>query len=86
MNALVRAVRYIVAHEIPGAVVECGVRRDGSMMAVARTLVALGQMDPWVGARQATDEYLARTRRRILLNGIDLNDIDTTGSIWVSCG
>lgn len=40
--ALVRAVEYIAAARIPGAVVECGVWKGGSMMAVARTLMKVG--------------------------------------------
>lgn len=40
--ALCRAVEYVVAHDIPGDIVECGVWKGGSMMAVARTLMQLG--------------------------------------------
>ena len=40
--ALVRAVEYISARSVPGAIVECGVWRGGSMMAVALTLLRLG--------------------------------------------
>lgn len=43
--ALVRAVEYVVAARVPGAFVECGVWRGGSMMAVALTLLRLGQTD-----------------------------------------
>lgn len=39
--ALCHAVRHVVAHDVPGAFVECGVWRGGSMMAVARTLLEL---------------------------------------------
>lgn len=42
MLALINAVRYVVKYDIPGAIVECGVWRGGSMMIVARTLLALG--------------------------------------------
>ena len=40
--ALCKSVEYIVAHDIPGDIVECGVWKGGSMMAVARTLMAKG--------------------------------------------
>jgi O-methyltransferase len=38
--ALILATRHVVDHRIPGAIVECGVWRGGSMQAVARTLLA----------------------------------------------
>jgi hypothetical protein len=37
--ALMRAVEYVLQHQIPGDFVECGVWRGGSMMAVARVLL-----------------------------------------------
>lgn len=40
--ALYLATRYVTEHAVPGAVVECGVWRGGSMHVVARTLLALG--------------------------------------------
>jgi hypothetical protein len=43
--ALVRAVEYVVARGVPGAIVECGVWRGGSMMAAALTLLRLGITD-----------------------------------------
>jgi O-methyltransferase len=43
--ALVRAVEYVVARGVPGAIVECGVWRGGSMMAAALTLLHLGITD-----------------------------------------
>jgi hypothetical protein len=41
--SLIQAVRHVCAAKIPGDVVECGVWRGGSMMAVARTLVECGE-------------------------------------------
>jgi O-methyltransferase len=43
--ALRRAVEYIATGPVEGAVVECGVWRGGSMMAVALTLLRLGVAD-----------------------------------------
>ena len=42
---LTRAVRYIEQAGIPGDIVECGVWKGGSMMAVARTLLNLGSTE-----------------------------------------
>ncbi len=43
ISSLEDAVRYIVNSGIPGAIVECGVWRGGSMMAAALTLRNLGE-------------------------------------------
>jgi hypothetical protein len=44
VGALVNATRYVVANRIEGDVVECGVWRGGSAMAVALTLSELGDL------------------------------------------
>jgi O-methyltransferase len=43
--ALANAVRWITDEKLPGACVECGVWRGGSMMVVARTLLDMGVSD-----------------------------------------
>jgi O-methyltransferase len=42
LYALISAVKYIAENKLPGDMVECGVWRGGSMMAIAETLLALG--------------------------------------------
>jgi len=45
LATVIEAVKYIVTHRIPGDIAECGVWRGGSMVAIARTLLALGETD-----------------------------------------
>lgn len=45
LRALIGATEYVVQRGVPGAFVECGVWRGGSMMAVAETLLRLGSTD-----------------------------------------
>jgi hypothetical protein len=45
LHALIQAVKYIANCSIPGAIVECGVWRGGSMMAVAKTLIGVESID-----------------------------------------
>jgi O-methyltransferase len=43
--ALINAVRYITSNKIAGDIVECGVWKGGSMMAVAYTLIEVGDLN-----------------------------------------
>ena len=45
MYALYKATEYVAKAGIPGDIVECGVWRGGSVMVVARALLACGQSD-----------------------------------------
>lgn len=63
LHALITATKYIHDYKIPGAIVECGVWRGGSMHAVARTLDAqddhsreLFLFDTFAGMTEPTDK------------------------------
>jgi O-methyltransferase len=45
VSALRQAVTYVIKANIPGAIVECGVWRGGSMLVIAHTLLELGATD-----------------------------------------
>jgi hypothetical protein len=69
--ALARAVEYVATRPIPGALVECGVWRGGSMMAAALTLLRLGVtdrdlylFDTFTGMTEPGDEDIKRSGER----------------------
>jgi O-methyltransferase len=69
--ALASAVRHICANEVPGAIVECGVWKGGSMLAVARTLLELERndvhlylFDTFEGMSEPTDKDVMWTGQR----------------------
>lgn len=45
MYSLYKAVQYVIARNIPGAFVECGVWKGGASMLMAKTLLSLGVRD-----------------------------------------
>src|SRR5690606_5762807 len=61
--ALIAAARHVAEVQVPGAIVECGVWRGGSIHAVARVLAARGVtdrpmylFDPFAGMTEATEK------------------------------
>jgi hypothetical protein len=69
--ALARATEYVAKRDVPGALVECGVWRGGSMMAVALTLLRLGitdrelyLFDTFSGMTPPTDEDVRKSGER----------------------
>ena len=62
---LASAVRHVVDRRIPGAIVECGVWRGGSMMAVASTLLDAGRSDIDLYLFDTFDGMTAPTERDV---------------------
>jgi hypothetical protein len=63
LTVLIDAVKYVVRRNVPGDIVECGVWRGGSMMAVALTLIKMNAKnrnlflyDTYTGMTQPSDE------------------------------
>jgi O-methyltransferase len=81
--ALIQAVRYVSANALPGAIVECGVWKGGSMAAIARTLLQVQDMkrdlylfDTFEGMSEPTSEdreYSGKQASAILLEDPSFN-------------
>jgi O-methyltransferase len=77
--ALCDSIRYLVEHRVPGAIVECGVWRGGSMMAAALTLARRGDTErdiylfdtfagpPPESVEDSASPYASASRTRSLL-------------------
>ena len=73
--ALAQAVRYVVRHDIPGDIVECGVWRGGSMMAVARVLLQLGDVGRHLYLFDTFEGMTAPTEKDVLNSGTSAADL-----------
>lgn len=87
--ALCDAVRYVVTNRISGAIVECGVWKGGSMMAVARTLLELGDrtrdlhlFDTFEGMTAPTGEDVALTGETAADLMAASTDREDAESVW----
>jgi len=69
--ALCQAVEYVVRHSIPGDMVECGVWKGGSMMAIAKTLQRLRVSDRRLFLFDTFDGMTPPTAADINLRGHD---------------
>jgi O-methyltransferase len=84
--ALIQAVRYVSASAIAGAIVECGVWKGGSMVAIARTLLQLQDVrrdlylfDTFEGMPEPTVEdvdYSGKQASEVLLKDIGFKCAD----------
>lgn len=68
LHELIEAVKYVSRNRIAGDIVECGVWKGGSMMAVARTLQNLGEserslylFDTFAGMTEPTEQDVSVT-------------------------
>jgi O-methyltransferase len=84
--AAVEAARYVVRNQIPGAIVECGVWRGGSSMAMAMALQSLGVKDrhlylydTFTGMSEPTEVDIRRDGESSLLKYEITDD-------WCRCG
>jgi O-methyltransferase len=81
-----RAVEHVAAAKIPGAIVECGVWKGGSMMAVASTLLRIGDtsrglylFDTFEGMSEPSDADLMYTGQHAAAL---LATHDRTSRVW----
>jgi len=85
---LLEAVRFVARHEIPGAIVECGVWRGGSMMLVAGCLQQLQAADRDLYLFDTFAGMPAPTTHDVMAGGLsarvlyDRNAPDDAGSDW----
>jgi O-methyltransferase len=86
--ALSRAVQYVAQQDVPGAIVECGVWKGGSMMAVALTLAAMGKPDRDLYLFDTFEGMPAPTDRDVSVDGkaamvdFERTKISPQSSLW----
>lgn len=72
---LYESVKYIVKHKIPGDIVECGVWKGGSMMAVALTLIHCGKQDRDLYLYDTFEGMTPPSEQDIDYKGVSASDI-----------
>lgn len=87
MAALINIVNYVVQNRIPGDIAECGVWRGGSMIIVARTLMALGDRTRNLYLYDTFEGMSAPTEHDKSFDGVAANlqlaqDQDRRNGIW----
>lgn len=88
--SLVQAVTYVSQRNIPGDIVECGVWRGGSMMAIALTLLARGDTSRSLYLYDTFEGMSSPTTRDKSLDGISaeqqLKEQPLSAEIWCVAG
>lgn len=87
--ALIQAVNYIIKNKIDGDIVECGVWKGGSVMAVAKTLLALKSydkklylFDTFEGMSKPTEFDVSYSDRHIAVKEFENLKINDSSSNW----
>jgi O-methyltransferase len=86
--ATVNATEYVVRHKIPGALVECGVWRGGSAMAMALTLMRLGETDRDIYLYDTFEGMPTPTELDVTTQGLDAapiweaNKVGDDSNVW----
>ena len=91
--ALADAVKYITQANIEGDIVECGVWRGGSMMVVAKTLVALGDTSRELYLFDTFEGMTAPTDKDVMFDGTpaaqllaEVEKKEGAGNYWCVAG
>ncbi len=88
IHALIQSVKYVVEHEIPGDIVECGVWRGGSMMTVAKVLANLQCYDRHLYLYDTFEGMVPPEEVDVMYSGdkaadlLEKADINDGSSIW----
>ena len=72
---MIHAVRYVVENNVPGAIVECGVWRGGSIMIALLVLMKMGRTDRDVYLYDTFSGMTAPTEKDIVLDGRSAADL-----------
>jgi hypothetical protein len=88
--ALRQAVLHVLKQRIPGDIVECGVWRGGSMMAVARTLRDSGVIDKNLYLFDTFDGMSSPTQEDVSVDGDSADQLMAKSdriaeSVWARC-
>jgi O-methyltransferase len=74
VEALCQAVRFIVRHDVSGAIVECGVWRGGSMMAAALQLLDLNARERELYLFDTYEGMIAPADRELRFDGVEAHE------------
>lgn len=89
MFSLIQSVRYVVRHNVPGAIVECGVWRGGAIMAAGLTLQQLHADDRELYLYDTFEGMTAPTDSDVMLHGtataaelLDRTEVGDGANVW----